>query len=168
MSERRALDSSRREGGNAVAVRSAEREAARALETVRRRGAAASRSLGPKRRASRLLIGEREHRLYPLNPAKIEYIEARGNYVALHASGLVFLCRDSISHLSRVLANRSFIRIQRAILLNLRSIQYAEPAGRGRYHFTLSSGERVCSGTRYRDEILMVLPLTRAERLSDS
>lgn len=149
-------------------MRSAERHAGRAVETVGRRGAASPPSTEVEWVGFRLLIGERDHRLYPLNPAKIEYIEARGNYVALHADGLEFLSRDSISRLSRVLANSSFIRIQRAVLLNLRSIQYAQPAGRGRYDFTLSSGERVCSGTRYRGEILRVLPLTSARRLRGS
>lgn len=113
-----------------------------------------------------MLVGERENRLYPLSPSKIEYIESRGNYVAFHAAGLVFLSRDTMKRLSRLLGDRGYVRIQRTVLLNIRSIQYAQRAGRGRYTFMLSSGERVCSGIKYRKELLSILPLAGAQRLS--
>jgi DNA-binding LytR/AlgR family response regulator len=168
MSERRNTALSRGEGSDAATVRGAARDPDRTLESLRRRSSNDPGALRTeRRRPSRVLIGEREHRLYPLAPAKIEYIESRGNYVLLHSGGQVFLSRDSMKRLSRLLANSGYVRIQRTVLLNLRSIEYAELAGRGRYAFTLSSGERVSSGTRYRDEILRTLPLTRAQRLRD-
>lgn len=115
-----------------------------------------------------MLVGERDGRMYPLAPAEIEYIESRGNYVAFHSNGLIFLSLDTMKRLTQLLAGSSFVRIQRTVLLNIRSIEYAQRAGRGRYAFTLSSGERVYSGKQYRDELLEILPLTHSRRNSGS
>jgi DNA-binding LytR/AlgR family response regulator len=112
-----------------------------------------------------MLVGERERRLYLLAPGEIDYIESRGNYVEFHAAALVFISRDSIKRLSRELAASGFMRIQRTLLLNIQSIVYAQRVGHGTYAFTLSTGARLRSGAKYREEILKVLPLTRARRL---
>ena len=39
--------------------------------------------------APRFLVGERQRRLYPLDPKSIDYIEADGNYVTLRAGKVV-------------------------------------------------------------------------------
>lgn len=108
-----------------------------------------------------LLVGEREHRLYILEPEKIEYIEAQGNYVKLRASSADYISRDSIKRLSHILAANGFIRIERSLLINIHAIVYAERTGRGRYSFTLTSGLCLHSGASYRNAILQVLPLTQ-------
>lgn len=150
----------------ATPVRGTEREADRTLENLRRRRDS-TRPRAPEGRLrtfARVLVGERERRLYLLAPGEIDYIESRGNYVEFHADELVFISRDSIKRLSRALADSGFIRIQRTLLVNLQSIVYAQRVGHGRFAFTLSSGARLCSGAKYRDEILRTLPLTRARR----
>jgi DNA-binding LytR/AlgR family response regulator len=107
-----------------------------------------------------LLVGEREHRMYLLDPEKIDYVAAHGNYVTYHAGSLGYISRDSIKRLSRLLARSGFLRIERRLLINVHSISYAQPSGRGTYTFTLLSGLRLRSGTSYRSEILRVLPLS--------
>jgi len=102
--------------------------------------------------------------MYVLAPGELDYMESRGNYVEFHAGDLVFMSRDSIKRLSRVLADSGYIRIQRTLLLNIESIVFAQRAGHGRFAFTLSSGACLCSGAKYREEILRALPLTRARR----
>src|SRR5579864_6457982 len=97
-----------------------QRETDRTLESLRRK-----RDLqkpGPPAamaRASIMLVGERERRLYPLSPGEVDYIESRGNYVEFHVEELVFISRDSIKRLSRALAESGYIRIQRTLLLNV-------------------------------------------------
>jgi len=152
---------------SATAVRAAVPRTDRALESLqRRRESARPRALdGKLRTLSRLLVGERERRLYLLAPGEIDYIESRGNYVEFHVDELVFISRDSIKRLSRLLADSGYIRIQRTALLNIQSILYAQRVGHGTFTFTLVSGARLRSGARYREEILRRLPLTRARRL---
>jgi DNA-binding LytR/AlgR family response regulator len=152
---RRSVAADRQDGQNAE----------RALEQLRLR--TLSKSSTPDAKVgglSKVLIGEREHRLYLLAPGQVDYIESHGNYVEFHAGALVFISRDSIKRLSRVLAGSGYLRIQRTLLLNYRSIVYAQRAKHGRFAFTLSSGACLCSGARYRAGILKVLPLTRARR----
>jgi two-component system, LytTR family, response regulator len=110
-----------------------------------------------------LLVGEREHRLYPLDARQITYIESAGNYVSYHHGGLEYIARESIKRLATVLVSAGFMRIKRSLLLNVRAIAYAQPIGRGSFGFTLVSGTRLQSSDTYRDAILAVLPLQRRQ-----
>ena len=47
-----------------------------------------------------LLIGERERRLYPLDPDKIDFIESDGNYVSIRSGNTTYISRDSIKRLA--------------------------------------------------------------------
>jgi len=107
------------------------------------------------------LVGEREHRLYPLDPFEIDYIESAGNYVTYHLAGIEYIARDSIKRLGEVLVAAGFLRIERSLLLNVRAIAYAQPLGHGSFVFTLVSGAHLHSGHAYRDTILAALPLRR-------
>lgn len=110
------------------------------------------------------LVGEREHRLYVLTPETVEYIEAQGNYVRLHASGADYISRASIKGLEYSLADRGFLRIERSLIVNVRAIAYAQRAGQSTYSFTLHSGASLRSGKRYRSRILRVIPLLQPPR----
>ena len=109
-----------------------------------------------------LLIGEREHRLYPLEPDKIDYIESDGNYVSIHRGSTTYISRDSIKRLAEELAGFGFVRIERSLLVNIRAVLYAETVGRGRFAFTLTCGACLQSSASYRGAILQALPLAAA------
>lgn len=112
----------------------------------------------------RFLVGERQHRLYPLEVEKIDYIEADGNYVRIRSRGGEYIRRDSIKRLAAYLADRAFIRIERSLLLNVRAIDYAQVAEHGTFAFTLHSGACIQSSASYRETILEVLPLAPLSR----
>jgi DNA-binding LytR/AlgR family response regulator len=107
----------------------------------------------------RFLVGERQRRLYPLDPMSIDYIEADGNYVTLRAGKVEYLSRDSIKRLSMQLAELGFIRIERSLLVNAAAVSYAEVAGHGTFALTLNSGVCLHSSAAYRDSILRIIPL---------
>jgi DNA-binding LytR/AlgR family response regulator len=107
----------------------------------------------------RFLVGERQRRLYPLDPKSIDYIEAHGNYVTLRAGKAEYLSRDSIKRLSMQLAELGFIRIERSLLVNATAVAYAEVAGHGSFALTLLSGVCLHSSATYRDSILRIIPL---------
>jgi DNA-binding LytR/AlgR family response regulator len=114
--------------------------------------------LGLLGRRPKILVGERQHRLYPLNVEKIDYIEADGNYVTIRVGSAEYISRDSIKRLTADLAAFGFVRIDRSILLNIRAVEFAEPVGHGTLAFTLSSGTCLYSSKTYRDAILSLLP----------
>ena len=109
-------------------------------------------------RRPKLLVGERQHRLYPLDVEKIDYIEADGNYVTIRAGNQEYISRDTIKRLSVELTAFGFVRIDRSILLNIRAVQFAEPVGHGTLAFTLSCGTCLHSSKTYREAILGILP----------
>lgn len=114
--------------------------------------------LGLLRRRPKLLVGERQHRLYPLDVEKIDYVEADGNYVTIRVGDTEYISRDSIKRLAAELADFGFVRIDRSILLNIRAVQFAEPTGHGTLAFTLSSGACLHSSKTYREKIVRLLP----------
>ena len=109
--------------------------------------------------APRYLVGERQRRLYPLDPKSIDYIEADGNYVTLRSGKLEYLSRDSIKRLSAQLAEIGFIQIARSLLVNAAAVSYAEVAGHGTFALTLTSGDCLHSSAAYRDSIFRIIPL---------
>ncbi len=109
----------------------------------------------------KLLIGEREHRLYPMNPEAVDYIESNGNYVTIRSGNANYTSRNTIKRLSADLAHIGFIRIERSLLVNIRAVAYVETVGRGIFAFTLASGSVLHSSSSYRDSILRMLPMRR-------
>lgn len=109
-------------------------------------------------RPPKLLVGERQHRLYPLDIDKIDYIEADGNYVTLRVGNEEYISRDSIKRLATDLADFGFVRIDRSILLNIRAVLFAVPVGHGTLAFTLASGACLHSSKTYRETIVRMLP----------
>ena len=112
----------------------------------------------------RFLVGERQRKLYPLDPKSIDYIEADGNYVTLRAGKVEYLSRDSIKRLSMQLAELGFIRIARSLLVNPAAVLYAEAAGHGTFALTLGSGVCLHSSATFRDSILRIIPLPALSR----
>ena len=128
----------------------------------RRRAVALSAALDENSaRRPLFLVGEREHRLYPLDPYGIDYIKSAGNYVTYHVAGLEYIARESIQRLEAVLAPAGFVRVERSLLLNVHAIAFVQTVGHGSFAFTLVSGPRLYSGHAFRDTILAALPLRR-------
>jgi len=107
----------------------------------------------------RFLVGERQRKLYPLDPKSIDYIEADGNYVTLRVGKTEYLSRDSIKRLSMQLEKLGFFRIGRSLLVNAAAVSYAELAGHGTFALTLTSGNCLHSSAAYRNSILRIIPL---------
>ncbi len=108
------------------------------------------------------LVGERAGRLYFFSPAEIDYIQADSNYVRLHVGAERYINRDSLTRLSALLESIGFVRISRAVLLNMERVCFAEREGRGVLAFVLESGVRVVSSTGFRLESGALLRITRS------
>ena len=110
------------------------------------------------------LVGEHQHRLYVLDPVRLDYIEAEGNYVIFHDASREYLSRDTLKRLESILVPHGFLRIGNSTLLNVGAIDYAVPTGRGRFVFTLRSGMSLRSSATFRSRILERLPLAHRSR----
>jgi two-component system LytT family response regulator len=88
--------------------------------------------------------------LYFIPVSDVDYIEAYGNYVRIHVGDCEYLRRDTLARLTQELQGAGFLRVRRSTLLNLRRVAFAERLGDGALAFTLASGARLVSRTRFR------------------
>ena len=112
----------------------------------------------------RFLVGERQRRLYPIDPLTIDYIEADGNYVTLRVGAIEYLSRDSLKRLTLELEELGFIRVERSLLVNAAAVSYLEVTSNGTFALSLRSGVCLHSSNAYRDCILRVIPLPKRYR----
>jgi two-component system LytT family response regulator len=89
-----------------------------------------------------------------VRPEEIAWIEAQGNYAALHAGAQTFLLRQTINTLEQQLDPAKFQRIQRSAIVNLDAIREMHPSGRGEYEIVLKDGVALKLSHTYRDAFL--------------
>jgi two-component system LytT family response regulator len=82
----------------------------------------------------------------------IDWVEAE-DYVRVHAGGKSHLLRRSIAALQRQLDPRTFCRIHRSTIVNLRRVRGLELSGHGEYRVLLDGGERLRVSRKFRKEL---------------
>ncbi len=91
--------------------------------------------------------------------AEIDWIEAAGNYLKLHARSGTHLLRATMKEIEARLDPVRFARIHRTTIVNLDRVRYLEPWSHGDQLVVLQSGEKLTLSRRFRDR----LPRTFAE-----
>ena len=89
-----------------------------------------------------------------VRPEEISWIEAQGNYVALHVGAQSFLLRQTVNTLEKQLDPARFQRIERFTIVNLDAIREMHPAGRGEYEIVLKEGVTLKLSHTYRESFL--------------
>jgi two-component system LytT family response regulator len=79
----------------------------------------------------------------------IDWLDAAGNYVRLHARGATHMIRSTIGSIEQRLDPRSFIRIHRSAIVNVGRVAKVEPYGHGEFLVTLTDGVRLTSSRTY-------------------
>jgi two-component system LytT family response regulator len=83
----------------------------------------------------------------------IDWIEAQGNYAALHAGDRVELIRETMTSLEQRLDPDRFVRIHRRLIVRIDRIQELAPQPTGEYTVRLRDGVRLLSGRTYRTRV---------------
>jgi two-component system LytT family response regulator len=109
---------------------------------------------------ARLAVNDGE-RTVMIDVDAIDFLEAEGNYVAIHAGGRVHLLRDTLATMAARLDPRRFLRIHRSRIVRIDRVRAVEPLFHGELRLTLSSGVHVTSSRRYRDDIRAALGIGR-------
>lgn len=92
-----------------------------------------------------------------VDTADVEWVEAEGNYAALHAGGRVHLVRHTMKGLEARLDAATFARVHRSAIVNVARVTRAEPMGHGEYRLHLRSGARVETSRGYSEKVLEML-----------
>ena len=89
-------------------------------------------------------------RVVILKPGEIDWVEAAGVYVELHAGKKVYLHRESITEMEAQLAPARFVRIHRSTLVNLDRVRELTPRMHGEFRVLLSDGAELKLSRGYR------------------
>lgn len=87
----------------------------------------------------------------------IDWIEAAGVYVTLHAGEEEFLYRAGLATVASRLDPFKFVRIHRSSVVNLRSIAFLERRSHGEFEVVLKDGTRLMMSRSYRAEVEAML-----------
>jgi DNA-binding LytR/AlgR family response regulator len=85
-------------------------------------------------------------RIFPIPVGQIDWIEAAGNYVALHVSGKTHLLRDSMASMEQKLDPKAFVRIRRSVIVQIDRIEELRTLPGGRFAALLRGGSQVTLG----------------------
>ena len=95
--------------------------------------------------------------VYFVRIADIEWLEASGNYVKIHAGGQEHLLRDSLKSFEERLDPDRFLRVHRSAIVNVDSIQRLEPWFHGEYAVVLRDGTRLMSSRTYSERLRKII-----------
>ena len=111
------------------------------------------------RGAERLLIREGgEVRFVPIRD--IEWVDAAGDYMCVHASGETHIMRTTMKQLESQLNSALFARVHRSTIVNTQCITSAQSLASGEYRLTLNSGAQLKVSRGYRDTLKKLLGKT--------
>lgn len=96
-------------------------------------------------------------RILFIDVESIDYLEAAGNYVVLHAGEREYRMRDTMNALEQRLSNADFIRIHRSVIVNRCRIQELRPWITGEYVVVMNSGKELTLTRSYRDRLPLLL-----------
>ncbi len=99
------------------------------------------------------LVIKASGRIYFLETAEIDWIEAEGNYVSVHSAKKSHLLRETISSLEAQLDPKKFLRIHRSSIVRIDRIQELQPWFHGEYRIILQNGTQLTLSRNYRDKL---------------
>ncbi|WNC71726.1 LytTR family DNA-binding domain-containing protein [Thalassotalea psychrophila] len=88
-----------------------------------------------------------------LKQSEIEWIDAAGDYVCLHADGVTHIKRSTLKSLLKELDPNIFKRVHRSTIVNLNFIQKVIPHTKGEFFLKLGEYDQVKVSRNYRDVI---------------
>lgn len=99
------------------------------------------------------LVIKTSGRVVFLKVADIDWVDAAGNYVKIHAAGETHMLRETMTGLEDRLDPKKFLRIHRSTIVNVERIKELQQQFHGDYVVVLHSGQRLTLSRSYRDKI---------------
>jgi two-component system LytT family response regulator len=88
-----------------------------------------------------------------LKQSEIEWVDAAGDYVCLHAQGETHIKRSTLKELLDELDDSIFKRVHRSTIVNLNFIEKVIPHTKGEFFLQLSEFEKIKVSRNYKDAI---------------
>jgi two-component system, LytTR family, response regulator len=97
-----------------------------------------------------------------LDVAAIDWIDAAGDYMCVHAAGQTHVLRATMKELEEMLDPEVFQRVHRSTIVNLARVRSLRPHLNGECFLKLESGQEVKLSRSFRDKVELLLDRTRA------
>jgi two-component system LytT family response regulator len=92
-----------------------------------------------------------------LDVATIDWIDAAGDYMCLHASGQTHVLRATMKELEEMLDPLVFQRVHRSTIVNLARVRSLRPHLNGECFLKLQSGQEIKLSRSFRDKVELLL-----------
>ncbi len=92
-----------------------------------------------------------------LNADDIEWIDAAGDYMCIHAGGKTHIIRETMKTLEQRLDPSRFQRIHRSAIVNVQKVKELHPHSNGEYFLTLENGNELKLSRSYKDVVARFL-----------
>jgi two-component system LytT family response regulator len=93
----------------------------------------------------------------------IEWIDAAGDYMCIHAGGQTHILRGTMKELEDILDPNLFQRVHRSTIVNLRRVKSLRAHMNGEYFLTLEGAHELKMSRTYRDKVEFFLKGARAD-----
>jgi len=97
-----------------------------------------------------------------LDVAAIDWIDAAGDYMCVHAASQTHVLRATMKELEQMLDPQVFQRVHRSTIVNLARVRSLRPHLNGECFLKLESGQEVKLSRSFRDKVELLLDRTRA------
>ena len=92
-----------------------------------------------------------------LDPRTIDWAEAEGNYVRIHAGSADYLIRSTLQTFEEKVKGHPLFRIHRSVIANLTRIASIQPSRTGDYTVAMVDGRELTLSRKYRDAFLELI-----------
>ncbi len=133
-------------------VRAVERARARVAEH-NARGRELSAAIREGRGESHRIVMRDRGRVVIMPLAEIDWIDAEGDYLRVHAAGRSYLIRHTMAVMEERLVARGFARIHRSTIVNVERVREVRSDGERDYLVVLGGGTSLKMSRRYRERI---------------
>jgi two-component system LytT family response regulator len=89
--------------------------------------------------------------------ASIDWIDAAGDYMCVHAEGRTYVLRETMKSLEAILDPKVFQRVHRSTIVNISRVRRLRPHTNGEYFLTLEDGQEIKLSRSYRDRVDQLL-----------
>jgi two-component system LytT family response regulator len=84
---------------------------------------------------------------------QIEWIDAAGDYMCVHANGETYIMRKTMKELEKELDAEILQRIHRSTIVNIHCVKEMQSHINGEYFLTLSGGHTIKLSRTYKDKL---------------
>jgi two-component system LytT family response regulator len=92
-----------------------------------------------------------------LHVTSIDWIDAAGDYMCVHADGRTYVLRETMKSLEAILDPQVFQRVHRSTIVNVKRVRRLRPHTNGEYFLTLTDGQEIKLSRSYRDRVDQLL-----------